>query len=111
VEGGDIRIDVLSSYSIQVRPLFNNYGIEPKAEIELANSSNTDIHMSSIPVGMPRTGTYCIKAVSISSRGEIKDYEARINAVKENADGTSTLRIGTLLPRNGVLRITVEANF
>jgi hypothetical protein len=111
VAGGDIRIDVISLYSIQVRPLFNNYGIEPKAEIELANSSNTDIHMRSIPIGMPRTGTYHVKAVSISPRGEINDYDARINAVKDNGDGSSTLRIGTLLPRNGVLRISIEANF
>jgi len=111
VADGDIRIDVISPYSIHVRTLYNNFGIEPRAELELANNSNTDIHMSSIAVKMPRSGTYHAKAVSISSRGEIKDYEVLINSVKDNGDGTSTLGIGTLLPRNGVLRITVEADF
>ncbi len=43
---------VISPYSIHVRPQFNNIGIEARAELEFSNISNTDIHMSCIPIEM-----------------------------------------------------------
>ncbi len=110
VQGGDVRIDVISPSALELRTLYNNYGFDPRAEVELANTSNKGIQMNAVPVLMPRAepSTYRVRAVSISSRGEIKEQSAKINTVRDNGDGSSTLSIGTFLPSNGLLRITVQ---
>ena len=41
VKDCDVKIDVISPYAIQIRTLFNNYGLEPRAGIEVVNTSNT----------------------------------------------------------------------
>jgi len=112
VKDRDMRLEVTSPYAIQIRTLFNNYGIEPRAEIEVVNTSNTGIQMNGIPVRMPRTdlGAYRVRAISLSARGETMEHDARINSVIDNGDGTSTLGVGTFCPQNGLLRITVEAS-
>ncbi len=113
VTADDIHIDVLSPYTVRMRTIINNDALDPKAEIEVGNISHTDLDMRNIPVRMPRTSAdkYTVKAVSVTTRDEIKNHKASINSIRDNGDGTSTLGIGTMLPKNGLLRITVEAGF
>lgn len=112
VNGREIVIDVLVPYTLQIRTISGNDGFEPKAELEITNVSSTDLDIKNLSFIMPRAvaDSYMVKAVSISTRGQLKDHHARIRQIKDNGDGTASVSVETELPKNALIRITVEVD-
>lgn len=112
VKGKDITINVLPPQSLQVRTISGNDGFESKTEIEVISISSVDINVRNLLFTMPAAGeeSYKVGAVSISPIGHKKEHNARIRAIKDNRDGTSSISVEAMIPRHGVVRITVEGD-
>ncbi|HEX8949424.1 MAG TPA: metallophosphoesterase [Dissulfurispiraceae bacterium] len=111
VRGGEVTVEVRSPYALQTRNISGNDGFEPKAELEVINISPADLSLRNLSFRMPgiAAGGYRVKAVAISKRENITSHKARMRQVKDNGDGTSTVSVETELPKNGAIRVTVEA--
>lgn len=112
VKGREVLMDILVPHSLQIRTIAGNDGFEPKAELEITNISSTDLHLRNLLFIMPRAeaGSYRVKALSISPRGHLKDHQAGIRQIKDNGDGTASVSVETELPKNSVIRGTVEVD-
>lgn len=112
VKDRDMVIDVIAPYNLHVRNISGNDGFEQKAEIEVSNTSHTDIYIRNLALKMPRADAdkYKAKAFSISSRGQTKEHQAKISGLKDNGDGTVTVNIETHLQKNELVRIVLETD-
>ncbi|RJQ38696.1 MAG: hypothetical protein C4550_06440 [Nitrospiraceae bacterium] len=108
----DMFIDVIAPYNLHVRNISGNDGFEQKAEIEVSNTSHADIHIRNLVFKMPRTDAdkYKVKAVSISTRGQAKEHQAKISRIRDNGDGTASVSIETHLQKNELVRIVLETD-
>ncbi len=113
VKPADITVNALVPHSIQIRTISGNDGFESKAEVEITNTSNTDIDIRNLKLLLPMSShdKYMIKAASISSGGRADEHHAKIGQIKYNGDGTAYLSIETKLPKNMTVRVSVEADF
>lgn len=112
VKGTDVSVDVIVPYAIQTKVISGNDGFESKAEIEIANLSFTGIDIKNLQCIMPAAmpDKYRVRAINISTRGQINAHAARIRHIKDNKNGTATVSIETHLPKNGLIRVAVEAD-
>ncbi|MDI6744671.1 MAG: metallophosphoesterase [Thermodesulfovibrionales bacterium] len=110
VKNKDIVIDVITPFNLHVRNISGNDGFEQRAEVEISNTSHAEIYIRNLVMKMPRAeaGKYKVKAISISTRGQTKEHQAKINRVKDNGDGTATVSIETRLQKNELVRIVLE---
>jgi len=107
-----MSIDVITPYNLHVRNISGNDGFEQRAEIEVSNTSHSDMYLKNIVLKMPRTDgdKFKVTASSISSKGQIKEHQAKISRIKDNGDGTVKVSIETHLQKNGLVRIILEAD-
>jgi len=112
VKDKDVSVDVIAPYNLHVRNISGNDGFEQRAEIEVSNTSHSNIYLKNIILKMPRADAdkFKVAAFSISSKGQIKEHQAKISGVKDNGDGTVTVSIETRLQRKELIRIVLEAD-
>lgn len=112
VNGKNIAIDVIAPEALETRRISGNDGFEPRAEIAVVNISHVKLAVGNLPFVMPFTTAdrYRVRAVSIDNYGKQNDHKASIGQVRDNGDGTASISVSTVIPGNGYLRITVEAD-
>lgn len=112
VTGKDILVEDMEPYKLRVRNISGNDGFEQRAEIEVENISNADLVVRNISLKMPRANVdkYRVIAVSISPKELKENHPAKIAGVKNNGDGTATVRVETSLHQNSLIRIIVEVD-
>lgn len=112
VKGTEVSIEMLSPNSLQKRTISGNDGFEAKGEIELLNISHAALQVRNLYFLMPAADAskFKAKAVSASKKGHQKEHPAKINRVKNNADGTATVGVEVEINGNGSLRVILEAD-
>ena len=112
VNGKNTTIDVISPEALETRRISGNDGFEPRAELEVVNISHVNLAVGNLLFDMPSTREdgYRVRAVNIDNYGKQVDHAARIRQVRDNGDGTASILVSTVIPGNGYLRVTVEAD-
>jgi hypothetical protein len=107
-----VTIDVISPQALETRRIAGNDGFESRAEMEIVNISLAKLLVGNLPFMMPLTNAdrYRANAVSMDTYGKQSDHAVRIERRKDNGDGTASISVGTVIPGNGYLRVTVEAD-
>lgn len=107
-----VTIDVIAPEALEMRTISGNDGFEPRAELEVVNISHADLTVNNLSFFMPAApeGHYRAGALSIDNYGRKSDHAARIGGVRDNGDGTASVSVSTVIPRNGCLRVTAATD-